>query len=433
MAPRSGSAKQFSAILSFQNNTSTVSSRESGNTYAIEKSGVIGINGQKMPISLGKINDSSPSVSHLLINHPDLNAQCWEIIFSDINQEKQFTDMRPGVEVFLDSSTKEIIWENTPSQPVTVQENNVLDSNNQQNDTGLINLGNINFEQPTLSHLLKNHPYYSNDTWDIIFSTVNRNKPYTTLQPGSQVFIDPKTLELSFQDKTAPKISATPQSNGTSITSVIESTQTISNSNGFAKRFAESVKSYLGRPYHKIDCYGLVIRGLEDLGVQYKGNNGLRQHLVQLATNQGLRHNAYHNGEGLIEVAGNKLFDESFSVINNAEQQADDVMTRIEPLLQEGVLLSFSTPSRGHTGVISQKDGEWTYVNSGVIDHQVDGGKAAKRVGEETLSAEITNWFKLARNKRTSLKVSVGIFDPGKLKEKARLAVRNDAEGKGII
>lgn len=428
---RNGPAHTFSTVLASQSKIAVAPQQEPPKAQIADSSAVTDLTGKDVPISLGKISDASPSVSHLLINHPGLHEQCWNIIFSTINQGKQFDTMLPDVEVFLDPSTKEITWQDRSSQPVPVTEATVDNSSTPSVDTELVNIGSINSGHPTISHLLKKHPDYTNKAWDIIFSPANRNIPYDTLPLGTLVFIDPKTSELSFQKAETAKLAQADDNKNTAQDTTSTSAQAVPDSDGFAKKFVDSVKTYLGRPYQKINCYGLVVRGLEDIGVNYKGTDGLRQHLVQMATDKGLRHNAYHNGEGLIEIAGTKLFDESFSAIKNAEQQADEVMNKIKPLLKEGMLLSFSTPYRGHTGVVSQKNGEWTYVNSGVIDHQVDGGKTTKRVGEETLAEEMTNWFKLAKNKRTSLKVSAGMFDTEKLKDKARFASLKPPAKKG--
>ena len=87
--------------------------------------------------------------------------------------------------------------------------------------------------------------------------------------------------------------------------------------------------------------------------------------------------------------------------------------------------ITFSTPSRGHTGIISRKNGRWTYVNSGLIDHQIDAGRVSRRVGEEVLEDEIRNWFSLARNRNESLKISVGLLEEEKLRGQAGCLAQN--------
>lgn len=397
-------------------------------------------------IPLGTIGKTAPSISHLLTGNTAYQHESWEIIFAKVNQNKQFTNIQPGTTISLNPASQELVWAESQSQPKSMRDSvqSTPDrlpptSHGGENTTGIdcrqlgpptppgqIALGALDADNPTLSHLLKNNPQYSDHTWNIIFSATNRHKPYTSLRPGCQVSINPQTLELSFaqDDATAtspPAVSSTdalpPQPLPAAATDEQGQQQ-------FSEKLAESVKSYLGKPYHAIDCYGLVVKGLKDQGVHYSGPGGLLNRLERMAARHGLPANAYQNGEGLIEIAGNKLFDQSFTRIKDAEGQAAKVMEQLQPLLQEGMLLSFSTPRRGHTGVIAKKDGQWTYVNSGVIDHQVNGGKVSKRVGEEKLEEEIKNWFLLAKNKRTSLKVSAGLFDTQKLKEKGGLVAK---------
>lgn len=83
--------------------------------------------------------------------------------------------------------------------------------------------------------------------------------------------------------------------------------------------------------------------------------------------------------------------------------------------LEKGLILSFSTHTRGHTGIVSKKDGAWTFINSGNMDHNIGILGRAKGVGEETLNEEIKNWFKLASRKNESLSITVGRLDESKL------------------
>jgi len=391
-------------------------------------------------IPLGKIDKTTPSISHLLTGNTAYQHESWDIIAAKINKNKQFTTIQRGTVVSLNPTSKELVWAESQSRPrstdASIQpplDGGSVQSSLAGNEGGIdklqaekrpaegqILLGTLDANTPTLSHLLKSNPQYSDNAWNIIFSPANHNKPYTSLRPGCQVSINPQTLELSFEQidngsanpiSIATKTSPNPQA----MPAVIADDQS---QRQFSEKLAESVKTYLGQPYHEIDCYGLVVKGLKDQGVQYSGSGGLRNHLERMAARHGLPRNAYQNGEGLIEIAGTKLYDQSFIRIKDAEHQSSKVMEQLQPLLQEGMLLSFSTPSRGHTGVIAKKDGRWTYVNSGMIDHQVNGGKISKRVGEENLEDEIKNWFVLAKHKRTSLKVSAGLFDTQKLKAK---------------
>ncbi|MDP2815407.1 MAG: hypothetical protein Q8O19_01875 [Rectinemataceae bacterium] len=396
-------------------------------------------------IPLGKIDKTTPSISHLLTGNTAYQHESWEIIFAKVNKNKQFTNIQQGTVISLNPANQELVWAESQSQPRSIsgsvpssldivqsssnQCKNQAGGNKRQAEslppTGQISLGTLDVDNPTLSHLLKNNAQYGDKTWNIIFSGANRNKPYTSLRPGCQVSINPQTLELSFSQSDA---SASPRTialkNELPVQPLPLEVNDGQSQQQFSEKLAESVKTYLGKPYHDIDCYGLVVKGLTDQGVQYSGSGGLLNHLERMAARHGLPANAYQNGEGLIKFAGNKLFDKSFVRVKDAEGQSAKVMEQLEPLLQEGMLLSFSTPRRGHTGVIAKKDGQWTYVNSGMIDHQINGGKVSKRVGEEKLEDEITNWFRLAKNKRTSLKVSAGMFDTQKIKDKGRFVAQ---------
>lgn len=446
-------AQEFSAILHKQNllaaeqgldhHILAAKSDTAPSTVAPAENGLL---------RLGEINASTPSVSHLLSNHPTLQGKCWDIIFAEINQGKEFTNMRQGTVVSMDPVSMELTWTDSPSRAAgnhadAVQSavqgessasqsssanNNPIDSAKSDNNAP-IPLGRIDADHPTLSHLLKDNPKFRDQTWDIIFSAINRTKPYDSLRPGCQVNINPQNLELSFEGNDGKAPSAQPMVKNADLPPETVNPEISEEQRTFSEKLVESVKSYLGRPYRAIDCYGLVVQGLKNQGVQYYGEGGLVQHLERLAANQGLPANAYMNGEGLIEIAGNKVYDESFVRIKNAAQHSSKVMEQLEPLLQEGMLLSFSTPTRGHTGVIAQRDGQWTYVNSGVIDNQVDGGRTARRVGEETLAKEIENWFVLAKKKGTSLKVSAGVFDTQKLKATGSMVANNHPSEDGVI
>ncbi|MDD5758005.1 MAG: hypothetical protein PHI06_02870 [Desulfobulbaceae bacterium] len=406
-------------------------------------------------IPLGKIDRATPTISHLLTGSSTHREESWNIIFAAVNKEKQFASIRQGTEIYLDPKSNELLWgdalgsETSRSAPgqlpplAAVDQASPADGgvtidsalSDEKVSDSLIPLGAIDEKNPTLSHLLKKSYQYGDNAWNIIFSSVNRNKPYASVRAGSLVSINPKTLELSFDspaDRPARLSSRDANSGESDKTFSVGMTDSKSQQQ-FSEKLAESVKAYLGHPYREIDCYALVVKGLKDQGVRYSGSGGLRNRLERMAARHGLPRNAYQNGEGLIEVAGNKLYDQSFIRVKDAEGQSSKVMEQLQPLLQEGMLLSFSTPSRGHTGVVARRDGQWTYVNSGVIDHQINGGVVSKRVGEEKLEEEIKNWFLLAKNKRTSLKVSAGLFDTEKLKGKGRMLANTVSEGKEMI
>ena len=112
-------------------------------------------------------------------------------------------------------------------------------------------------------------------------------------------------------------------------------------------------------------------------------------------------------------------------------KETDKIYSEITPYLQEGLILSFSTTSRGHTGIVSRRENDWTYINSGIIDNQISPGEVSERVGEEFLKAEINNWFVLAASRKEPLTVTLGRLDANQLqgfdglKEKNKLTALN--------
>ena len=180
---------------------------------------------------------------------------------------------------------------------------------------------------------------------------------------------------------------------------------------------ADAVKPFIGTSYNKIDCYGLIVRGLMNKGVRYYGRGGLKEKLENLALIDGLPNNAYLNGEGLVEKAGTIIFSNFIHRISNTREETDNIYSEITPYLREGLILSFSTTTRGHTGIVSIWEDDWTYINSGVIDNQISYSKVSKRVGEEFLKAEIENWVVLASSRKEPLTVTLGQIDENKLQD----------------
>ena len=178
---------------------------------------------------------------------------------------------------------------------------------------------------------------------------------------------------------------------------------------------ADAVRPFIGTSYTKIDCYGLIVRGLMNQGVQYHGHGGLREKLENLALLDGLPNNAYLNGEGLVEKAGSIIFSNSIHRISNAREETDKIYSEITPHLREGLILSFSTTTRGHTGIVAKREDVWTYINSGVIDNQISSSDVSERVGEEFLKAEIKNWVVLASSRQEPLTVTLGQIDENQL------------------
>jgi len=91
------------------------------------------------------------------------------------------------------------------------------------------------------------------------------------------------------------------------------------------------------------------------------------------------------------------------------------VLKEIEPYLEKGQILSFSIHSKGHTGIVSRTKNAWTLINSGELDNSVRSTALPKGVGEESLEAEIRDWFELAKSCGESLRITLGRLNEKKL------------------
>jgi hypothetical protein len=336
------------------------------------------------------------------------------------------------------------------SSPAAVAFAHVLDQANALKNPGagsdsvLQPVGVISREYPTVSDLLINNAQLSKDTWKIIHSERNTQKNYARMPPGTRVFIDRQTNELFWEagdsaadsrttawetgqaakpqlQKQAAKDRGADAAGAASEKSAAGPAAAELPAAGhvlaepFSAKLAQAVQSDLGRPYREIDCYGLVVRGLSRMGVKYTGRGGLQDQLVQMAKSRGLPANAYMTGEGLVEASGEKVFTKSLNRVENVEKTAGRIFDEMAPLLQKGDILSFSTRTRGHTGVVSQHKEMWTFINSGYMDNRVDQTGRTKGVGEEDLAREIKNWCKVAARSGESLVVTVGRLQEEKL------------------
>jgi hypothetical protein len=171
----------------------------------------------------------------------------------------------------------------------------------------------------------------------------------------------------------------------------------------------------MGKAYNEVDCYELVVEGMEKMGVKYRGAGGLAEQLVAKAVDSGLPENTFLSGEGLIEAAGTQIYAKRAGNNQGIATQTEQIINEMKPLLKRGAILSFSTPTRGHTGVISRKNEYWTFINSGKMDHTVGSHHPAKGVGEEILEDEIKNWLLRAARRNESLEITLGELDEKKL------------------
>jgi hypothetical protein len=334
--------------------------------------------------------------------------------------------MPAGTRVYLNPETLEIAWgpmlSRLANTPVSGQERPAAGSpksadaksevvTESQGHPQPVSLGKILQKGETVSHLLSRNPLYKKDIWRIIHSELNHTKPYTKILPGTEVYIDPQTLELTWNRDKMP-VEPSPRAERKE---QIDLRNQLAGADQFSEELVRAVEPYVGRPYEEMDCFQLVVQGLEKMGVRYQGRGGLGERLMEMATGKGLPSNAYLNGEGLIEASGSKVYSKSMFKVQDSRSQAREIYKEMEPFLRKGFILSFSTPTRGHTGIVSQKKQVWTYINSGEMDHHIGARPAQKSVGEESLIDEVRNWLSLAAERGESLIITLGRLQANKL------------------
>ncbi|MCD6294775.1 MAG: hypothetical protein J7M20_07595 [Deltaproteobacteria bacterium] len=357
-------------------------------------------------VQIGTLSKSNPTVSELLIKHPAYGKNCWNILSADINSDKTYTAIPSGSRIYINPETFEIVWNRQE-----VSGNSTQTENNTPKNAKPVFLGALSKSNPTASELLIKHPAYGKNCWNILSADINSDKTYTAIPSGSRIYLNPKTFEIVWNRNKAPAthaVQADPPDLRTKQVSLRES-------NPFSAGLVKAIKPYIGKPYKEMNCFELVARGLEGAGVRYYGRDGLGERLMKMATEKGLSSNHYLTGEGLIETSGSAIYSKSIQKIRNSKTEARKVYQEVKPFLHEGLILSFSTPTRGHTGIVSRRGQNWTYINSGHMDHRIE-GRASKGVGEEFLSAEIRNWFRLAANRKEPLQITVGRLDEDKLR-----------------
>ncbi len=377
------------------------------------------------PVFLGTLSSEAPTVSDLLIQHPTWKKDAWSIIHADTNQGKPFKRMRPGTHVYLDPQTQALFstFVGSKSSPVPPEHSekqvaatsplNVATPEPFSRSTGPILLGTISPEAPTVSDLLIQHPNYKKDAWSIIHADTNEGKRFKQMVIGTQVYFDPATSELTWgthlekEDTPAATTAVTPNQGLSPIDTGEE--------DFLSEALVKAVEPLLGSPYEKLNCYEMVVVGLKNMGIRYEGRGGLAAKLIRMAAAKGLPTNAYFNGEGLVSVSGQQVYSKTLPKVMNLDKEVENLYQEMEPLLRRGFILSFSTPTRGHTGVVSRKDELWTYINSGNMDHSVVDGMVAKGVGEELLRDELKNWLRLAADRNESLQITLGRIQEAKI------------------
>ena len=417
-------------------------------------------------IVVGVTSEERPTVSHVMLNNSSFKEKSWQIILSAINKDKAYTTIPQGTEIYYNSRTGEISWSKQTQflepEYIASDDNTTLleQPSTLTRDKEKIfteppafyqpsrSLGRLSSSFPTVSHLLAASPDYADETWDILAQPSNTTKDFSAIPVNTEIWIQPDTREISWhqtqsyasseilqlraeRQKTLlhgsqslgrwqeqAEIFINASSHNIRLVDTAESKpQTTSfNDKAYATDLTEAVKSYIGIPYDKIDCYGLLVRGLKKMGLPYSGKDGLREKLTAMAKERGLPENAYYTGEGIIKAAGKKVFSQTTTAITNSTHEAVKTFEEMKHVLQKGQILSFSTPTRGHTGIISLHDDQWTFINSGRMDNNVLQGTRPKEVGEENLLNELQNWFQLAQANKESLQVTLGQIETGKIR-----------------
>ncbi len=325
-----------------------------------------------------------------LVKCVESNKARQEIDFSEVLRNKEANDAAHTSQV---EASSESGISGQPVQPKKVPD--------------LVLIGTVTRKNPNVSGLLIKHPTYRKECWDILFSPINRQKPYTRIRSGTEIFLNPETREIvwgtTHQAAGAPAALANAEE-----PQPAENQKPADSTQALSDRLIGAVKPYFGKPYGEINCYELVVKGLTNLGVRYQGAGGLGRKLMVMAKEQGLPMNAYFNGEGLIAASGSTVYAKTLLSVRSPERQAAQVLKEIEPYLEKGQILSFSIHSRGHTGIVSRANDTWTLINSGEMDHALNARGLPKGVGEESLEAEVKDWFALAKARGESLRITLG-------------------------
>ncbi len=370
----------------------------------------------KNNINLGSLTQKNTTVAHLLLANPELKANTWSIIHNPVNENKVFKQIPAGSQIYYNKQSGELSWNtnlnnqslltgnSTHRQIINYSQTSDSSAQNSSNKSGKEILGIINKQVPTVSNLLSNNNNYKSERWDIIHSAINKHKSFTRIPDGATIYIDKTTKEISWAKAEKQLTQASPSS-----TTVSSSNAVLSN------KLDDAVKPFMGTPYKNLDCYTLVVNGLENMGIEYRGKNGLRSQLLQMARAESRVKNAYFTGEGITQAMGKKVYTKAVFKVNDINQQSKDIYQEMKNLMQKGDILSFSLGSKGHTGVISQHQEQWTYINSGRLDHSINKNAPKHGVGEENLLDEISNWIKLSQRRKEYLQITIGRVDSNKL------------------
>jgi len=383
-------------------------------------------------ILVGEITVENPTISELLIQHKELSPSTWNIINSEQNQNRDYTKIQPGTRIYYNRETAALTWSKSGSESLpsgitrdsiesyrsgesnavsTAIKHDKVSSVKQPFVSGegqSIQIGRIDNNNPTVSHLLKNHPQLRAQTWNLLASSINKDKPFHRIANGTEVHLNLENMEITWKKADNSKTISHLAKNFAAEEIKLSATNIPDHFGRPATDLSEAVQKYLGTSYDEINCYELLVKGLHQMDIPYSGKDGLFSKLTSMALDKGKAPNAYLNGEGIVKAAGSLVLSKNYADITNWKNEAATLIREIEPLLDNGQILSFSTEKRGHTGIVSKKNNQWTFINSGRLDNSVNINSLPRGVGEEILNEEISNWFELAHAKKETLSVTLG-------------------------
>ena len=156
------------------------------------------------------------------------------------------------------------------------------------------------------------------------------------------------------------------------------------------------------------DCLEFLAGILEQNNIAYYGENGMANTLVAKARNEGKNTNTYLTGEGITHsLCKNPV---TIHVQSNSSDSFEDVWDKVKPHIRKGTILSFSSRTFGHTGIIDSVANRPAFLNSsGVM-----GKPNTYKVLAEDPKKEIRTWFQRARRQKTFLDITAGTIDPNK-------------------
>ena len=294
-------------------------------------------------------------------------------------------------------------------------------------EPALVSLGKVTRRNANVSSLLLKHSNYKKDCWRIIHSDINRDKPFTRIRSGTEIFLDPKTKEIVWGKMLEARKESTALAKSQPLQTpeepkIVESSvkaekepKAPESIASISERLLGAVEPYLGKTYREMDCYEFLVKGLMDMGYRYRGKDGLSRKLMAMARQKGLPKYACFNGEGIIEASGTPVYSKALFKVRSPEVEAKQLLEEMEPHLERGQILAFSTHTKGHTGIVSRKQDAWSYINSGKMDNALESNGRPRGVGEESLEAEILDWLNMAKSRGESLRITLGRLNEKKL------------------